>query len=107
MVGALHMNQLQAPLKAEVAIEGAQNLREWMQEDECFNIALAPQFNNQHSIFAILQQFKEEGLLKHNTGMAACSGSTLPAVFFGAGRDFYDFNETFPKDGWRGFGPSE
>lgn len=78
-----------------------------MEEDECFNIALAPQFNNQHSIFGIMQFFKDHGLMEHVSGIGGCSGGTIPAVFFGAGKDFHDFKKVFPKEGWRGFGPSE
>lgn len=95
---------------SEEVVDGtvrAKNLREWMQEDKCFNIALAPQFNNQHSVFGLLQYFKDEGLLKHVSGIAACSGGVLPAAFIAAGSNFSNFKDNFPPEGWRGFGPSE
>jgi hypothetical protein len=46
-------------------------------------------------------------LLKHVSGIAACSGGTVPALFIGAGKNFEDFKETFPAVGWQGFGPAE
>jgi len=82
-------------------------LREWLNKDECLNLALVPQYNNQHSIWGLLEFMRKDGLLKHLTGVSACSGGSLPGVFLAAGKDFNDFKQAFPKNGWLGFGPSE
>jgi len=86
---------------------GQETLHDWMSKDACLNLALVPQYNNQHSIWGLLEFMRNEGLLKHLTGVSACSGGSLPGVFIAAGKQFQDFKSAFPKNGWLGFGPSE
>lgn len=83
-------------------------LREWLAAGtDCFNVALVPQYNNQHLVFGVMEALKEAGLMRKLTGISACSGGTLPGAFYAAGKSFPEFDATFPKLGWRGFGPSE
>merc|ERR1719321_1523195 len=95
---------LRAPAINNVA---PNTLREWLSEDKCFNLALTPQYNNQHSVWGLLQSLKDEGLLKNLKGISACSGGSLPGAFLAADRDFNFFSKHFPENGWLGFGPSE
>lgn len=83
-------------------------LREWLAAgEEPFNVAIVPQYNNQHLVFGIMEALKEAGLMKKLSGISACSGGTLPGAFYAAGKSFRDFDAAFPAKGWAGFGPSE
>lgn len=95
-------------LREEFQTKGSTvSLRDWLSNGECFNLALTPQYNNQHTIWGLLTTLKEEGLLKNLTGIAACSGGTIAGSFIAAGLDYKNFTKFWPRKGWLGFHPSE
>lgn len=83
------------------------SLREWLLKDGGFNLALVPQFNNEYTVFGVLEALRDENLLKSVQGISTVSGTTLPGAYLAAGKSFNEFNGDFPAKGWGGFGPGE
>lgn len=56
-------------------------LRKWLTSGN-FNLAIAPQYNCQHTVFAVLEALKDAQLMEKLSGISAVSGGTVPAAFF-------------------------